>query len=96
MTREEAIPILRQIAGSYGDVKRYYDAMWMAIDALRDIKTGAYIDSETGRLKCSVCGKEFPFVNKIEFQGIVIWETDVLQHMNYCMNCGCKLEGDKQ
>ena len=31
---EEAIPILRQIAGSYGDVKKYYDAMWMAIEAL--------------------------------------------------------------
>lgn len=34
MTREEAIPILRQIAASYGDVKKYYNAMSMAIEAL--------------------------------------------------------------
>lgn len=36
MTREEAIPILRQIAGSYGDIQKYYDAMWMAIEALKE------------------------------------------------------------
>ena len=101
MTKERAIDLCRAIdqylcAGNpIWDTAEIQDAMSMAIKAL-NLKTGTYIDSETGRLKCSVCGKEFPFVNNVKFQGAVIWETDVLQHMNYCMNCVCKLEGDKQ
>lgn len=34
MTTEDAINILRHIAGSYGDVSKYYDAICLAIAAL--------------------------------------------------------------
>jgi hypothetical protein len=34
MTNEEAINVLRHIAGSYGDVSKYYDAICLAISAL--------------------------------------------------------------
>lgn len=34
MTTEDAIKVLRHIAGSYGDVSKYYDAICLAIAAL--------------------------------------------------------------
>ena len=79
MTREEAIPILRQIAGSYGDVQKYYDAMWMAIEALEKRRAGKWIGGELGY--CSVCGHEGCASD--------IW--DRCKGM-FCPNCGAKLE----
>lgn len=38
MTNEEAINILYHIAGSYGDVSKYYSAVYLAISALKDIE----------------------------------------------------------
>ena len=86
MTTEQAIMVLECVeAHGLAD-----EAKQMAIEALKERKTGKWIEKDgwDGDVyyDCSVCGESWTTIEGTP------WDND----MNYCPNCGAKMEGAEE
>lgn len=84
MTKEEAISTLSEIRAEYNcyelrDERIRYHALSMGIEALKELKSGKWIHDDFG-WHCSECWAKYP--------------EEITDELNYCPNCGARMDGD--
>lgn len=102
MTNEEAIAYLERADTTvYAESKtRTAEALEMAIEALKERKTGRWIVEEIGlrryATKCSVCGtvlhEGYNFDNAQEYKEYI---DGLGRYDKFCHECGAKMEVDE-